>query len=121
MRMDLPVLIGSGHTVATFSYEASDPYAVTMRVTDAAGPVQWVFARDLLAEALQVGQAGVGDVVVTVRGDLVVLGLSSPTGTGTAVFRRGDVTAFLARTGEIVGPGTESALLDWSDVPGVSQ
>lgn len=119
--MELPVLIGSGHTVATFCYDATDPYAVTMRVTDGGGRVEWVFGRELLADALGTGHAGVGDVVVTVRGDLVVLGLSSPDGAGTAVFRRRDVAVFVARTHEIVLPGTESALLDWSDLPGVSQ
>ncbi|NKQ54988.1 SsgA family sporulation/cell division regulator [Amycolatopsis sp. K13G38] len=119
--MDLPVLIGSGHTVASFYYESADPYAVTLRVIDGAGPVQWVFARDLFAEALDDGRAGVGDVAVTVRGDLVVLGLSSPHGTGTAVFRRADVATFMASTHEIVRPGSESVWLDWSDVPGVNR
>jgi Streptomyces sporulation and cell division protein, SsgA len=121
MRMDLPVLIGSGHTVASFYYEPADPYAVTLRVVDCAGPVEWVFGRDLFAEALATGQAGVGDVAVTVRGDLVVLGLSTPDGTGTAVFRRADVATFVVRTNEIVRPGTESVWLDWSDLPGVSR
>lgn len=121
MQMELPVLIGSGHTVATFSYERTDPYAVTMRVVDGAGPVRWVFARELLDEALSTGQAGIADVVVTVRGDLVVLGLSSPSGTGTAVFRRHEVAEFVAKTHQIVLPGAEFAFLDWSDLPGVSQ
>jgi hypothetical protein len=103
------------------SYETTDPYAVTMRVTDGAGPVEWVFGRELLDGALATGQAGLGDVVVTVRGDLVVLGLSGPSGTGTAVFRRNEVAAFVAQTHQIVLPGAEFAFLDWSDLPGVSQ
>ena len=119
--MDLPVLIGSGHTVASFSYNPADPYAVTLRVIDGAGPLEWMFGRELLAEALATGRTGVGDVAVIVRGDLVVLGLASPGGTGTAVFRRADIATFVARTHEIVRPGTESAWLDWSDLPGVSQ
>ena len=119
--MDLPVLIGSGHTTASFYYEPADPYAVTLRVIDGAGPLQWVFARDLLAQALADGQAGVGDVAVTARGDLLVLGLSTAEGTGTAVFRRADVATFVTRTNEIVWPGTEFVWLDWSDLPGVSQ
>lgn len=119
--MELPVLLESGHTVATLSYEQAEPYAVTMRVDEAVGPVEWVFARELLADALACGQAGLGDVQVTARGDLVVLGVSTPDGTGTAVFRRIDVAAFVAVAHRIVAPGAESALLDWSDLPEVSQ
>lgn len=119
--MRLPVLIGSGHTVATLSYDKSDPYAVAMRVTDTGGPVEWVFARDLLADALDHGRAGVGDLVVIARGDLVVLSLSTPDGTGAAVFRRDDVTTFVARAQRIVPPGRESGFLDWSDLPEVRQ
>ncbi|MEC3974574.1 SsgA family sporulation/cell division regulator [Amycolatopsis sp. H20-H5] len=123
MRRDLAVMIGAGQTVATFSYDATAPYVVTMRVVDGAGPVTWLLGREVLAEALVTGRAGVGDVRVTARGDLVVLGLSTPDGVGTAVLRRDDVAVLVALTHQIVRPGAESDALDWSDLaqfPGVS-
>jgi hypothetical protein len=121
--MDLPALLGRGHAMVCARYEPADPYAITLQFPDEVCSETWVIGRDLLAEALQSGQAGLGDVKVTARGDLVVLGLSTPDGTGTAVFRRDDVAALLALTHQMVRPGTESQFLDWSDTadfPGVA-
>jgi sporulation and cell division protein SsgA len=122
MRMDLPALLGRGHAVVCARYETTDPYAITLRFPEAVCPEEWLIGRELLTEALRAGRAGLGDVKVTARGDLVVLGFTSPDGTGTAVFRRDDVAELLAQTHQIVRPGTESQFLDWSDpdLPGVA-
>jgi hypothetical protein len=125
MTMQLPVLLPSGHGEATAVYDAADPFAVRFGLWDSRlrMEVVWAISRDLLAEALTVGQAGAGDVRVTARGDLIVLGLSNQNGSVTAVFRRDDVTELLDRTHLIVWPGTESGFLDWSDTvefPGVA-
>ena len=55
---------GSVPLVASLYYNAEDPYAIRMAFhvgTDE--PVEWIFARDLLAVGLE-GPAGEGDVQV---------------------------------------------------------
>jgi hypothetical protein len=82
-----------------------------------------VIGRELLADALTVGRAGAVDVKVIARGDLIVLGLSTPDGAGWVVFRRDDVDALMTATRRMVSPGEESEFLDWSDIaefPGVA-
>jgi hypothetical protein len=123
MKMNLPALLSGGHGVVCARYETTDPYAIALHFPETVCAEEWVISRDLLAEALQVGQAGLGDVKVTARGDLVVLGFSTPDGAGTAVFRRDDVAELVACTHRVVGPDTESEFLDWSDTvdfPGVA-
>jgi hypothetical protein len=120
--MDLPALLDKGHAVVHARYETTDPYAITLRFPEAVCAEEWLIGRELLAEAMQSGRAGIGDVRVTARGDLVVLGMSTPDGTGTVVFRRDDVAELLALTHQLVGPGSESQFLVWSDpdLPGVA-
>lgn len=125
ITVSLPVLLESGNTAVAASYRRDDPYAVTLGFDAVRPGVEWVLARDLFCDALIYGQAGggAGDVTVTVRADLVVLGLSTPDGAATAIFRRDDVADFLGQTHQIVRAGQETAELDWSDVaefPGVA-
>ena len=120
--------------VASVFYSGSDPYAVRMAFhvgTDE--PVEWIFARDLLAAGIESRQ-GEGDVQVWPSpgscadpGDLDLTGVERPaeaTGTvlnielsspfGQAHFEAPAqaMSAFLRRTYEIVPPGRESSYVD---------
>ncbi|MEV0066670.1 SsgA family sporulation/cell division regulator [Amycolatopsis sp. NPDC050768] len=121
--LQLPALLGDGHATISASYDASEPYAITFGFDAVQPGLEWAISRELLSDALIYGAAGVGEVKVTARGDLVVLGLSNPDGTGAVVLRRDDVAALVAKTHQMVRPGCESRFLDWSDTaefPGVA-
>ncbi|MFD5089008.1 SsgA family sporulation/cell division regulator [Amycolatopsis thailandensis] len=116
----LHALLKTGHAVVNARYDTTEPYAVTFGFPGA----EWVISRELLAEALHCGQAGIGDVRVTAPGDLITVGLSTPEGSGWVVFRRDDLAELVAATFDAVRPGTESDAIDWSQAaevfPGVS-
>ena len=120
--------------VASMYYSGSDPYAVRMAFhvgTDE--PVEWIFARDLLAAGIESPQ-GEGDVQVWPSqmscadvGDLDVPGqaetrdaggkvlnieLSSPFGQAHFEAPAQAVAAFLRRTYQIVPAGRESGYID---------
>jgi hypothetical protein len=103
---------------ASLFYSAVDPYAV--RVAFHVGldePVEWVFARDILADGAR-GFEGVGDVRVwpsaDTNGRLAVLNirLSSPSGEALFRFPAADVTKFLTATHQLVPRGCEFLYLD---------
>ena len=126
-----------GPLVASMYYSCSDPYAVRMAFhvgTDE--PVEWIFARDLLAAGLESRQ-GEGDVQVwpsamscAETDDLDVIGsaepqqprgiggkvlnieLSSPFGQAHFEAPAQAMRAFLRRTYQIVPAGKESAFID---------
>jgi len=120
--------------VASMYYSGSDPYAVRMAFhvgTDE--PVEWIFARDLLAAGIESRQ-GDGDVQVwpspgsvSETGDLDVIGAAEPEGSpgkvlnielsspfGQAHFEAPAeaMSAFLQRTYQIVPAGRESRFID---------
>jgi len=115
--------------VASLHYSGSDPYAVRMAFhvgTDE--PVEWIFARDLLAAGIESRQ-GEGDVQVwpssmscAEAGDLDGIGdtggkilnieLSSPFGQAHFEAPARAMSAFLKRTYQIVPPGRESSYVD---------
>jgi hypothetical protein len=117
--------------VASMFYSGSDPYAVRMAFhvgTDE--PVEWIFARDLLAAGIESRQ-GEGDVHVwpspgpcTQSGDLDLTGspqpeekvlnieLSSPFGQAHFEAPAPAMAAFLRRTYQIVPAGQESGHID---------
>ena len=120
--------------VASVYYSGSDPYAVRMAFhvgTDE--PVEWIFARDLLAAGIESRQ-GEGDVQVwpspvscAETDDLDVIGpaatqgpggkvlnieLSSPFGQAHFEAPAQAMSAFLARTYQIVPAGQESSYID---------
>ena len=115
--------------VASLYYSGSDPYAVRMAFhvgTDE--PVEWIFARDLLAAGIESRQ-GEGDVQVwpspmscAEAGDLDGIGetggkilnieLSSPFGQAHFEAPAQAMSAFLKRTYQIVPPGRESGYID---------
>jgi hypothetical protein len=120
--------------VASMYYSGSDPYAVRMAFhvgTDE--PVEWIFARDLLAAGIESRQ-GDGDVQVwpsavsvADTGDLDLIGtaepqrtpgkvlnieLSSPFGQACFEAPAEAMSAFLQRTYQIVPAGQESRFID---------
>ena len=120
--------------VASMYYSGSDPYAVRMAFhvgTDE--PVEWIFARDLLAAGIESRQ-GEGDVHVwpspvsaAETGDLDLIGaaepqetrgkvlnieLSSPFGQAHFEAPAEAMSAFLQRTYHIVPAGQESRYID---------
>jgi hypothetical protein len=115
--------------VASLYYSGSDPYAVRMAFhvgTDE--PVEWIFARDLLAAGIESRQ-GEGDVQVwpspmscAEAGDLDGIGetggkilnieLSSPFGQAHFEAPARAMSAFLKRTYQLVPPGRESSYVD---------
>jgi Streptomyces sporulation and cell division protein, SsgA len=119
--------------VASMYYSGSDPYAVRMAFhvgTDE--PVEWIFARDLLAAGVESRQ-GEGDVQVwpsasaAETGELDVIGapesrgipgkvlnieLSSPFGQAHFEAPAEAMSAFLQRTYQIVPAGQEGRHID---------
>jgi hypothetical protein len=123
--------------VASMYYSGKDPYAVRMAFhVGPDEPVEWIFARDLLAAGIESRQ-GEGDVQVwpsliscAETDDLDVIGtveteeppgtsgqvlnieLSSPFGQAHFEAPAEAMSAFLARTYQIVPPGQESGYID---------
>jgi hypothetical protein len=120
--------------VASMYYSGSDPYAVRMAFhvgTDE--PVEWIFARDLLAAGIESRQ-GEGDVHVwpsamscaetdgldvigsakprEVGGKVLNIELSSPFGQAHFEAPAQALAAFLRRTYQIVPAGKESDFID---------
>lgn len=98
--------------IATFSYDADDPYAVGVTFHVPAGDIPWVIARSLLVRGI--GEpAGEGDI--RLRPDLdeegravVRMDFHSPEGRLQVEVRTADLLAFLGRTWVAVRPGEES-------------
>jgi hypothetical protein len=117
--------------VASMYYSGSDPYAVRMAFhVGSDEPVEWIFARDLLAAGTESRQ-GEGDVQVwpspvsvAETGDLDLIGAAEPRGKvlnielsspfGQAHFEAPAeaMSAFLRRTYQIVPAGQESRFID---------
>lgn len=117
----------------TLTYDSVDPYAVhaLFRVAQAASPqaaspqavdrggtgVEWVFARDTLADGID-RPTGQGDVRVwpcapRAQGpDVVYLSLTSPDGRALLEAPAGELSAFLLRSYAAVPRGAETHHLD---------
>ena len=117
--------------VASLYYCGSDPYAVRMAFhvgTDE--PVEWIFARDLLASGID-ARHGEGDVKVwpsaqscaesdglevigdaSPEGTVLNIELSSPFGQAHCEAPAQAMAAFLQRTYQIVPAGQESGYID---------
>src|SRR6266853_576613 len=106
--------------VASMYYSGGDPYAVRMAFhvgTDE--PVEWIFARDLLAAGIESRQ-GEGDVQVWPSAmscagtdeQILNIELSSPFGQAHFEAPARAMSAFLQRTYQIVPAGKESLYID---------
>lgn len=107
---------GAVPLVASLYYGAEDPYAIKMAFhvgTDE--PVEWIFARELLAAGLE-GPAGEGDVQVwpeaAVGHDILNLALSSPFGEAHFEAPLAATAEFLKSTYEIIPAGSEGDFID---------
>jgi hypothetical protein len=111
--------------VASLHYSGSDPYAIRMAFhVGTEDPVEWIFARDLLADGLMTPE-GDGDVLIwpsspvigpdgQTDGPLSVLNikLSSPFGEAHFEAPAQAIANFLDRTFRIVQMGKESQVID---------
>jgi hypothetical protein len=107
---------GAVPLVASLYYSAEDPYAIRMAFhvgTDE--PVEWIFARDLLAAGL-VGPVGEGDVQVwpsdSDGADVLSIALSSPFGEAQFEAPLSATAEFLERTCKIIPAGAEADFID---------
>jgi hypothetical protein len=107
---------GTVAVVASLSYSADDPFAI--RVLFEVGtdePVEWIFARDLLAVGME-GPAGEGDVHVwpaeNEGHELLNIALSSPFGEAHFEAPRSSIAAFLTRTYEVIAAAHETDYVD---------
>ena len=110
---------GAVPLVASLSYGANDPYAIRMAFhVGADEPVEWIFARELLAAGLT-GPAGDGDVQVWPaspgRGDVLNIALSSPFGHARFEAPVSATADFLRLTYGIVAAGQEDEFIDVDD------
>jgi hypothetical protein len=102
--------------VASMYYSATDPYAIRMAFhvgTDE--PVEWIFARDLLAGGLE-GPAGAGDVQIWPADedgcDVFNIALCSPFGEAHFEAPIAATADFLKRTFEVIAAGQESEFVN---------
>jgi hypothetical protein len=114
----LRMVVDSDRTVdveCALEYRAEEPYAVRATFRTGTADIEWMFARDLLADGL-LRPTGEGDVVVWPEhsgpAPLVLLALNSPSGQAVLEADRAVVSAFLDRTWEIVPRGSEGGAMD---------
>ena len=93
------------------SYDPSDPYAVTLTIFTESGDVEWVFARDLLRDALS-STVGQGDIQLRSDVGAVIIDLSSPSGEAQLECARRSVEQFIAASYDAVPDGSESGFVD---------
>ena len=111
------VLHGQPAPVVTrWSYSAADPFAITLGVrTKSDRWVEWLVARDLVAEALE-GPSGYGHIRMSpqvVQGyDIVEIEISSHDGRAVLEVDRDLLRDFIGSTTELVAFGEESAQMD---------
>lgn len=111
------VLHGQPAPVVTrWSYDAADPFAVTLAVrTRADRWVEWLVGRDLIADALD-GVAGDGDIRMSpqvVQGyDIVEIEIRSSDGRAVLEVDRDLLRHFIESTALLVAFGDESGRMD---------
>ncbi|MCH9815426.1 MAG: SsgA family sporulation/cell division regulator [Actinomycetia bacterium] len=93
------------------AYDPSDPYAVTLTIFTESGDVEWVFARDLLRDALS-DSVGQGDIRLRSDVGAVIIDLSSPSGEAQLECARRSVEQFISSIYDAVPDGSESGLAD---------
>jgi hypothetical protein len=118
MQMEFIDLEGVSTPVeAEFSYDAADPFAVSIAFKVEPAAVRWTFARDLLVEGFY-EPTGDGDIHVwpclSADGNAVVIvELDSPSGGAMVQISSREMAAFIARMLNLVPLETESDLLDF--------
>ena len=107
---------GAVPLVASLDYCADDPYAIKMAFhVGADEPVEWIFARELLAMGLK-SHAGEGDVKVwpdeLEDADTLHIALSSPFGEAHFEAPLSSTGEFLRSTYGIIPEGSEGDFID---------
>jgi hypothetical protein len=107
---------GPDRVPVVLSYDASDPYAVSLQIHATPGePVSWVFARELLDRGLA-RPAGNGDVRIWPSrpdaGEQVRVAMSSPDGQAQVAVSAASLADFLDESYRVCPPGRESENLD---------
>lgn len=106
---------------ATLRFRSCDPYALTVCFRGAGEAVEWVFARDLLAEAISKGSSGEGDVRVRLlippssplsAATAMRITLASPDGHAEIEAEVADFRAFIQRSEFVVPSGSEATFVD---------
>jgi hypothetical protein len=106
--------------VARLFYSRQDPHALSIAFEVGLDkPVEWIFARDLLAMGIE-GREGLGDVTVWpsagsaggAAGSVVHIELSSPLGQAHFEAPARELSDFLRRTYQIVPAGEEGGHID---------
>jgi hypothetical protein len=89
-------------------YDPADPYAVTATFHHGQGAVDWIFARDLLADGL-LAPTGDGDLHINpvADSDTVLLVLTAPDGAAVMEASAEELATFLDLSYEQVAPGEE--------------
>ncbi|MBB5158634.1 SsgA family sporulation/cell division regulator [Saccharopolyspora phatthalungensis] len=99
-------------------YDSRNPYEVGIKFNvGRTGQVDWVVARELVADGLVV-DSGHGDVRIRPRRDvsgLVVIALSSPSGQATFEADADELMEFLNDTYDVVAPGEEHKWMSIDD------
>jgi len=102
---------------AEFSYDAADPFAVSIFFKVEPADVRWTFARDLLIEGFY-EPTGDGDIHVwpclsADGGAVVIVELDSPSGGAMVQINSRDMAPFIEQMLALVPLETESDLLDF--------
>lgn len=106
---------------ATLKFRSCDPFAVTVCFRGAGETVEWVFARDLLSQAISKGFAGEGDVRVRLlvppgqpldAASALRITLASPDGHAEIEAEVADFRSFIERTECVVPTGSEARFVD---------
>ncbi|MCS7482257.1 SsgA family sporulation/cell division regulator [Umezawaea endophytica] len=100
---------------AELQYNPEDPYAVAVLFHTGQGKVEWMFARDLLADGL-LTPSGEGDIMVRPAADdpeRVLLELNAPTGFAILSAEAEHIAEFLDLTYDVVQPGEEDLWIDF--------
>lgn len=100
---------------AELVYDPEDPYAVAVVFHTGQGRVEWMFARDLLADGL-LTPSGEGDILVRPAADdpeRVLVELNAPTGFAILSAVAEEVAEFLDQSYDVVQPGEEDLWIDF--------
>jgi hypothetical protein len=122
VECELPVRLVLSHDLSVpihmdLQYEAGDPYAVraTFFPIGTGESVEWIFSRDMLAQALR-AHAGHGDIRMWPAGGsggkVLYIALSSRGGSALLEAPAPDVEFFLCQTQLVVARGAEPGQLD---------
>jgi Streptomyces sporulation and cell division protein, SsgA len=105
---------GDGRRIAvpaSLAFQPDDPFAVRITFNAAPAPVEWVFARDLLAEGTR-RPAGLGDVRLrpapSAGQPIIEMSLTSDNGHAVFELPAAAVTGFLRQANSSVPSGSEA-------------